>query len=178
MHYAARIGIEGIAPVQGAAVIPDHEIADFPLLAECESRLRRMRPERIEQRLAFLELEPHDVAVAPPAEEQALAPGFRMRAHQPMVCAGSAARIRQLLAAKADHEVVEPGFADGGERIRGDRPGHVDAAHFSAQRFADSIYGDRGHGVLRGREILQAHWRYTGPHESRPIVSCRLDARR
>src|SRR3981081_4080926 len=101
MHHAARVGIEGIAPVQGAAVIPDHEIADLPLLAECESRLRRMRPERIEQGLAFFELEPHDVAVAPPAEEKALAPGFRMRAHQPMVCAGSAAWIGHVVVAFA-----------------------------------------------------------------------------
>src|SRR5258706_16267201 len=101
MHYAARVGIEGIAPVQGAAVIPDHEIADLPLLAECESRLRRMRPERIEQGLAFLELEPDDVAVEPPAEEQALEPGFGVLFHHPMVSAGSAARIGHVVVAFA-----------------------------------------------------------------------------
>src|SRR5881392_2619241 len=51
-------------------------------------------------------------------------------------------RIAQLLAAEADHEIVEPGFAYGGERIRGDRLGHVDAAYFGAKRFADSLDGD------------------------------------
>src|SRR4051812_20359827 len=99
MHYAARIGIEGIAPVQRAAVVPDHEVTDLPLLAECESRLRGMRPELIEQRLALLELEPDDVAIAPPAEEQALAPRFRMRAHQPVACPGSPARIGHVVVA-------------------------------------------------------------------------------
>src|SRR5881397_1552103 len=48
-------------------------------------------------------------------------------------------RIRQLLAAEADHEIVEPGFAYDCERIRGDRLGHLDAAHFSSKRFADSL---------------------------------------
>ena len=69
-----------------------------------------MRPQRIEQRLAFLKLQPDDVAVPPSAEEQALAPGFRMRAHQPVACAGSATRIGHVVVAFA----LEAGAVVGG----------------------------------------------------------------
>src|SRR3989442_5039995 len=48
-------------------------------------------------------------------------------------------RIRQPLAAEADHEIVEPGFAYGRERIGCDWPRHLDAAHFNSQRLAESI---------------------------------------
>ena len=70
MHQAPRGGIEGIAPVQGAAVVPHHHVADAPFLAEDELRLRRVRPQRIEQRLALREFQPLDVAIAAPTEEQ------------------------------------------------------------------------------------------------------------
>src|SRR5204863_6678585 len=54
--------------------------------------------------------------------------------------------IRQSLAAEAQHEIVEPGFAYRCERIASDRLGDIDARHLSAERFADPAYGDRGHG--------------------------------
>jgi len=53
MQEAPRARVEGIAPVQGAAVVPDQDIADAPFLAEGEPRLRGVRPERIEQVFTF-----------------------------------------------------------------------------------------------------------------------------
>src|SRR6185436_531219 len=82
VHQAPRRRVERVAAVQGAAVVPDHHVADAPLMAEDELRLRGVGPELVEQRLALGELESLDVAVAPPAEEQHLAPGLGMLANQ------------------------------------------------------------------------------------------------
>src|SRR4051812_13595263 len=44
VHEAPRGRVEGVAAVQGAAVVPDQHVARLPLLAEDEFQLRRMRP--------------------------------------------------------------------------------------------------------------------------------------
>src|SRR5687767_7591994 len=93
VEQAPRARIEGVAAVERAAVVPHHHVADAPLLAEGEARLRCMPPQLVEQPLAFFELEAHDVAVAPPAEKETLASGFRMRAHQRMARARRLPRI-------------------------------------------------------------------------------------
>src|SRR5438105_15922167 len=58
-------------------------------------------------------------------------------------------RIGELLAAEADHQIVEPSFTYGRERIRGDGLGRVDAAHFGSKRLTDFLYLDCGHGFPR-----------------------------
>src|SRR5262249_59062954 len=87
--------------MQGAAVVPEEEIAGFPLLAERVFGPGGVRPELVEQRFALVELEADDVAVAPASEEQALAAGLGMRTHQRMPRAGRLARIGDLLVALA-----------------------------------------------------------------------------
>jgi hypothetical protein len=51
MHDATRLGIEGIAPVHGCAVIPKHEITHRPPVAI--DRAFYICPDLIEQALRF-----------------------------------------------------------------------------------------------------------------------------
>ena len=44
VYSAARGRVEGVAPVQRAAVVPHHHVAHAPFLAEGEARLRGVRP--------------------------------------------------------------------------------------------------------------------------------------
>src|SRR3954469_19335960 len=99
MHQAAGVGIEGIATVQGAAVVPHHEVADLPYLAESELGLRRMRPELVEELLAFVERHADDPAVPAPAEEQTLASGLGMPLDQRVARARRFAGIGHVLVA-------------------------------------------------------------------------------
>src|SRR5262249_61449556 len=58
MHDPPAAGIECVAPVHGAAIVPQHEIADAPDLLPGEFRPIDEAPELVEQRLGFRELEP------------------------------------------------------------------------------------------------------------------------
>src|SRR3954447_25621691 len=87
--------------MQRAAVVPDDNVPGLPLLAERVVGAGGVCPELVEQRFALRELEPDDVAVAPPAEEEAHAAGLRVGAHQWMPRAGSGARIGHVLVAFA-----------------------------------------------------------------------------
>src|SRR5258706_13464558 len=61
VHDAARSGIEGIAAVERAAVVPQDEVVALPHLAKRELRLGRMRPEAVQGGLAFVAVQPDDV---------------------------------------------------------------------------------------------------------------------
>src|SRR5207249_4732781 len=97
IHEAPRVRVERVAPVQRAAVVPDQHGAHLPLLAKSELRLRRVRPQFVEQRFALGEREAQDVAVAPPPQEQALAAGLGVRAHEGVMRARRPPRIGELL---------------------------------------------------------------------------------
>src|SRR5712691_13249650 len=58
MHDAPRLGIERIAPMQDREIVPHEQVADLPLVAHGELRLRRVRPQRVEQRLALGHVRP------------------------------------------------------------------------------------------------------------------------
>ena len=62
------------------------------------------------------------VGVRPGWIEIAEAPGER---HQ--------LRIGELLAAEAEHEMLEPGLADRGDGVLRERPGEIDALDFGAE---------------------------------------------
>jgi len=49
VHDAAGGGIEGLAAMHGATVVPQHEVADPPGLVPGKGILRRMRPESVEK---------------------------------------------------------------------------------------------------------------------------------
>src|SRR5581483_4747168 len=81
VHQPAGGGIEGVAAVHRAAVVPPDEVADLPVLAPGVFLLRRVRPQLVEQRLAFRHRQADDVGVDAAAEKQRLAPGLGMGAH-------------------------------------------------------------------------------------------------
>ena len=64
MHDAARIRVERIAPVHGAAIIPHDEIADAPDVLPGELGAIDEAPELTEKRLGFRKLEPDQIGVA------------------------------------------------------------------------------------------------------------------
>src|SRR5215212_3593712 len=70
VHDAARGGIERVPAVKRAAVVPQDQVVALPDLPESEFWLRRVRPQPVEQRLAFGEVEPDDIAVATSSEEE------------------------------------------------------------------------------------------------------------
>src|ERR1700730_11301130 len=64
MHDAPRTGVERVAPVHGAAIVPQHQIADAPHVLPGELRPRHVAPQLIEQGFGGRELQPGDVGVA------------------------------------------------------------------------------------------------------------------
>src|SRR5215470_11632347 len=55
------LGIERRGAVHGTAVVPDDQVADLPLVAIDELRLRRKFHKLVEQRLTFLDRHAYDV---------------------------------------------------------------------------------------------------------------------
>ena len=102
MHAAAAVAGEAVAAMHGAAVVPDDQIADLPPLGPGELVARGMRPELVQQRLALLQRQRRDVGAEAAAEEQRLAPGLGMGAHDRVDGARQIARIVAL-------EVQKPG---------------------------------------------------------------------
>ena len=79
-----RIRVEGIAVVHGEAIVPDHKIAHLPAVRPDTLVLHRMRPQFIEQRLAFFDLKADDPGAEASPEIQALAAAVRDGAHNRM----------------------------------------------------------------------------------------------
>ena len=93
VHDASARRIERIATVHGAAVVPQHHVADTPRVVPGQLIARRVAPDLVQQRLQLRKRQPLDVCIAPPPEIQALPPGLRMRANQRMIHPGRLARI-------------------------------------------------------------------------------------
>jgi len=66
VHDTPRFRIERIAPVHGAAVVPDQHVTQLPLVAPSELRLGSVRPDIVEQRFGFFQRQSIDVQVRPP----------------------------------------------------------------------------------------------------------------
>src|SRR5262245_65189351 len=64
VHDPSGAGIECVAPVHGAAIVPEHEIADAPDVLPGEFRPIDETPELVEQRLGLCKLEPDQISVA------------------------------------------------------------------------------------------------------------------
>src|SRR5262249_49881467 len=96
MHQPTCVGIKAIAPVDGASIVPEHEVAGLPDLSPDQLGLRDVPPEQIEQRLAFVELKSLDIGMAAPRQVDRLAAGHRMRANDGMARAHDLARVIDL----------------------------------------------------------------------------------
>src|SRR5260370_41196271 len=86
MDDAARILIEGVPAMHGAAVIPQHEISRLPYVGPRKFLPRGVSPQLIQKRFGFGKRQPRDVGVAAAAEGQEPSSGFRMGADQLMDC--------------------------------------------------------------------------------------------
>ena len=64
MHDPTRIRLERIAPVHGAAIVPQEEIANAPDMLPSEFGAIHETPELTDQRLRFCKLEPDQISVA------------------------------------------------------------------------------------------------------------------
>src|SRR5690349_13692934 len=84
MHEAAQVLVKGLAAVHDAAIVPDYEIADPPLLVPGEALLRGMGPDRVEQRLALINRQATDVRAGTTAKEECLAFGHGVKADEGM----------------------------------------------------------------------------------------------
>src|SRR5215471_18526597 len=82
VHQTARIAIEWIATVHGAAVVPQNEIADLPDIVPGQLVASRAGPDLIEQGLRFRKRQTIDVGISAAAEVEAPAAGFGMRADE------------------------------------------------------------------------------------------------
>src|SRR5258708_10121802 len=68
MHDPPRVRIERIAPVHGAAIVPENQIADAPDVLPGEFRAIDEGPELVAQRLGLLERKSDQIGVAATAE--------------------------------------------------------------------------------------------------------------
>src|SRR5688572_10041708 len=93
MHAAAPLSGERVAAMHRAAVVPDDEVADAPLLRPDVLGLRSARPQPIEHRLALGERKSRDVSAEAPPQVERLARRYRMRAHDGVLRSGKLARI-------------------------------------------------------------------------------------
>ncbi len=145
VQQAGVFVVERLAPVQGATVVPHDEIAGLPLMTPDERIARGVRPQSVQQCFAFLEREPDDIAVQAPAEEQGLAPGFRVRAHQGVVTSRRLSRVRHLVIAGPEH-------ADGVRRDVMDRLAPADLClRLLGQRLVSKVHvREIGGAALRG----------------------------
>ena len=93
VHNAPRSGIERVAAVHDAPVVPQHEVADAPLMAPRQRLRGRHVPDAIEQRIGFIERQPFEPRVASATQVEMSASGFWMDADERMKRAGRGARI-------------------------------------------------------------------------------------
>src|SRR5688572_3039450 len=94
VHEALKLPDVVDRDMHGAAVVPDRDRAGLPAEAAGELGARRVPPEELEQRRALLGRHPGETLRVGPIDEQRLAAGFGMRAHDRMLGYGLApARI-------------------------------------------------------------------------------------
>jgi sodium-dependent dicarboxylate transporter 2/3/5 len=93
MHDAPRTGVERVAAVHDAAVVPQHQIAGAPLVAPRQRIGGRDVPDAIEQRVGLVERQPFEPRVAASSEIQMAAVGFGVHADERMQRARRLARI-------------------------------------------------------------------------------------
>src|SRR5690242_17418695 len=103
MHDAPGLGIEGIAPMQHAEIVPHENVAHLPAMAHGKARLGRMRPQRIEQAFALGQVKAEHICIRTPAEEESLAAGPWLGANERMMRANSLADVGDLFVSLAQH---------------------------------------------------------------------------
>src|SRR5215475_12644123 len=87
MHHPALRVVEGIAAMHGAAVVPENEVADAPVVLVAESRLRGVLPKLVQQFCRAVGIVTLDIGIPTPSEIQHLFAGFGVDADRLMATA-------------------------------------------------------------------------------------------
>src|SRR5712691_4733656 len=82
VHDPPAVRVKGVAPVHGAAIVPQNEIANAPRVLPGEFRPIDKAPQLVKQRLGVRKVEPNQVGVAAAAEIEHAPAGVGVRAHQ------------------------------------------------------------------------------------------------
>ena len=93
VHAPPQPFVKGVAPMHRAAIVPHHHVVGAPTMRPGKSRLCRMRPQFVQQSLAFGEIEPNDEGVAAAAQVERGPSRLRVAPHRGMACTGRRARI-------------------------------------------------------------------------------------
>ena len=93
MHDAPRAGIERVAAVHDAAVVPQHQVAGAPLVAPRQRISGGRFPDAVEQRVGLVERQTFEPRVPASTEIQMPASGLGVGADERMECARRGARI-------------------------------------------------------------------------------------
>ena len=78
MHDPPLARIERIAPVHYGPVVPEHNIADLPMMVPCVIFARRISPDLVEQRFGCIDWHSHDIGVQTPSQIEDFPSAFRM----------------------------------------------------------------------------------------------------
>jgi len=84
MHHAPCIGVERVAPVHHATIVPEKKVALAPMVRKCVLRLGRMRPQQIEQLFALGDRQAFDVTIAAATEKQGASSRHGVYSHERM----------------------------------------------------------------------------------------------
>src|SRR5262249_62399918 len=103
VHQAPCLGIKRVATMQHGEIVPHQEIANLPLVAHDKVRLRRMLPQRVEQRFAFSHAETAHVSVGTATKEKRFATSLRIGANHRMMRPDRLANIGDFLVSLAQH---------------------------------------------------------------------------
>src|SRR5688500_3042059 len=90
VHEALKLPDVVDRDMHRAAVVPDRDRPGLPAEAAGDLGTRRVLPEELEQRLAFLGRHPGETLRVGSVDEEPLAAGFGMRAHDRMLGYGLA----------------------------------------------------------------------------------------
>jgi sodium-dependent dicarboxylate transporter 2/3/5 len=93
VHDSAAAGVERVAAVHDASVVPQDQVAGTPLVTPGQRVGRGRRPDALEQRVGLVERQPLEPRIPAPAEIEMLSPRLGVQADQRMQRAGRAARI-------------------------------------------------------------------------------------
>jgi sodium-dependent dicarboxylate transporter 2/3/5 len=93
VHDASGPGIERVAAVHDAAVVPQHQIAGAPVMPPRQRLAGRDVPDAIEKRVRFVDLEACEPGVPAASEIQMTTAGFRVDGDEWMQRPGGLARI-------------------------------------------------------------------------------------
>jgi sodium-dependent dicarboxylate transporter 2/3/5 len=102
VHDTPAAGIERVAAVHDAAVVPEHQVAGAPLVTPRQRGVCGRLPDAIEQRVGLVERQPLEPRVAASPEVEMPPPGFGMNADKGMKRPGRGPRIVARRDAGAD----------------------------------------------------------------------------